>query len=118
MKEEEKLKGPHIRFFVKKIFVNDTSVLTKEQYEELHSYEPMMYRLENLERVISSQQKEHDRIQSILNKDGFHTSIDKCAYVNFDDYKERRTQIEDDSFIGWVKKSDVQWVGDEVFEII
>lgn len=78
------------------------SVMTKMNYDELNSYEPMQYRPEDWEKFHAKQLKEYAWFEKQLAAFGFIEQIGKIAVLNEQDFLDKKESIEaEEGFVRW-----------------
>jgi len=94
----------HLRFFLRKVTRNPFSILSREEYDELHGYELMQYRPENWEYFDKIQKARHANAELILQNVGFIEQVGKIAVLNDADFELRKLTVEDEpGFIRWIE---------------
>lgn len=93
---------PHLRFYIKNQKEIPMSIMSRESYDELNSYEPMMYKPENWESFNKTQIKEFDCFNKQLIVDGYIPQVHKIAVLNHKDFLDKKDKIEsEDGFVKW-----------------
>lgn len=94
---------PHLKFFIEKTSKNPISIMSKAQYDELNSYEPMMYKPENWELFDRKQRETFENYQNDIEKNGYIKQINKIAVLNQEDFENKREKIEsNEGFVEWL----------------
>lgn len=79
--------------------------MPRDTYDELNSYEPMMYRPSDWEQFNNRQLKDFDYFANQLEELGHIPQVEKIVVMNNEDYLIKKAKIESESdFIKWVGK--------------
>jgi hypothetical protein len=93
---------PHLRFYLETIKEIPMSLMSRESYDELNSYEPMMYRPEKWESFHKHQILHMDYYNHQLETVGCINQVGKIAVLNNDDFLSRKGEVESkDGFVKW-----------------
>lgn len=78
------------------------SYMKKLEYDELHGYEPMMYRPENWEKFDKRQKEEFEFYKNQLKELGYVPQVEKIVVSNHEDFLSKKEGIEkEDGFVRW-----------------
>lgn len=101
MKENE-LNYPHLRFYMVNTKEIPMSIMSRETYDELNSYEPMMYRPQNWEKFHRNQIEKMEFFKNQLEETGYIPQVQKIAVFDQQDFFRKKVKIEsEDGFVKW-----------------
>ena len=85
-------------------------IKTRDEYDKLNSYEPMMYRPENWEQYNNNQEAAYAIYAEELNTQGFIRQIGKTPFLSYKDFLTKREKTESrEGFTKWIENKDVSW---------
>ncbi|MDW0323525.1 MAG: hypothetical protein QN632_08710 [Nitrososphaeraceae archaeon] len=97
------LDQPHLRFYLYNTTEIPMKLLSKEDYMECSSYEPMVYRPENWDSFNEKQLEHYKYFEDELNRNGHLVQVGKIAVSNNQEFLERKHLIEEkDTFDRWI----------------
>jgi hypothetical protein len=78
-------------------------ILSREYYDQLNSYEPMMYRPENWESFNKNQIKEMAWFKEVLQELGHIPQVQKISVLNHEDFLSKKYKVEsEEGFVKWL----------------
>jgi hypothetical protein len=93
---------PHLRFYLKNRKEIPMKIISRDEYDELNSYEPMMYRPENWEKYDIHQLKDLEFFKNQLKELGYIPQVQKIAVLNREDFLNKKDKVEsEDGFVKW-----------------
>lgn len=96
-------KYPKLIFYLRKIYKNPVTLITKDTYNILHSYESMQYKLDLWDNYNNHQLQQFDLFEKQLNENRSVVQVEKFAVENKRDEDETRTEIEKNvDFVRWL----------------